>query len=255
MSYFAGSGHYFQLNPITDSVLFTAGTVLLITDYNLSGFKGQTFNGTPFDRSTVNRFDRWAMRSYTKSLDSTGDVFMAVALASPLLLAVTDRHEWIPILIMYGEAVMIAQGVKELMKAFIYRPRPYMYFDGYPQKGIDTRDWMNSFPSGHTTMSFLGASFTTFVFWTYFPLSRWRIPLTIGVYGVAAATAVLRMASGNHFFTDVLAGAVLGSLIGVGVPLLHRIGVARRVSTAARRRTSSPELTLLPNGALVTVRF
>ena len=39
---------------------------------------------------------------------------------------------------------------------------------------------------------------------------------------MAAATALLRIFSGNHFPTDVAAGAVIGTIYGIGVPWLHK---------------------------------
>jgi len=39
--------------------------------------------------------------------------------------------------------------------------------------------------------------------------------------GLAVVAASLRVLSGMHFMTDVLAGAAIGSLIGVLLPLAH----------------------------------
>ena len=46
----------------------------------------------------------------------------------------------------------------------------------------------------------------------------------VTAYTAATTTAVLRILSGNHFMTDVLTGALLGTLWGVGVPMLHTLG-------------------------------
>jgi len=40
-------------------------------------------------------------------------------------------------------------------------------------------------------------------------------------YSLATATALLRVASGSHFMTDVLAGALIGTALGIGIPFLH----------------------------------
>ena len=40
-------------------------------------------------------------------------------------------------------------------------------------------------------------------------------------FGMAAVTGALRMASGNHFFTDVITGAVIGTACVFLVPFLH----------------------------------
>ena len=88
-------------------------------------------------------------------------------------------------------------------------------------KEIEAGDWDDSFVSGHTTMSFAAAAFTTFMFCQYFPDSPWKIPVITASFTAAAVTGGLRIASGNHFVTDVLAGAGLGSVIGFLVPWIN----------------------------------
>ena len=38
---------------------------------------------------------------------------------------------------------------------------------------------------------------------------------------VAAATATFRVAGAEHYASDVITGALVGTLIGYGIPLLH----------------------------------
>jgi membrane-associated phospholipid phosphatase len=253
LPYFTGSGDYFKLNPITDSILLSGGTALYVTDLNLQHIKQETFDGSLFNRDDVNVFDRWAMHSYSKTIDVTASVLCGVSLATPLVLAGTDRHEWITIGTMYAETILISQASKEFLKALVYRPRPYMYFDGYPQEYVDSGDWDCSFPSGHTTLAFAGAAFTSYVFCTYFPDSPWCVPVVAGSYTLAAATAVLRIWSGNHFLSDVLASAAIGTAVGIGVPLLHRIGINK--SNQGVSSAGSTELSVIPAGLQVVVRF
>ena len=129
--------------------------------------------------------------------------------------------EWLTIGTMYLETILIANGIKEWTKLLVYRPRPYMYFDDYPQEKVEDGDWNCSFPSGHTTLAFAGAAFTTMVFCQCFPDSKWKYAVAGGAFGIAAVTGGLRMASGNHFLTDVLVGAVIGTACGFAVPYMH----------------------------------
>ena len=252
--YLVGSGDYFVLNPITDPILIGSGIGLFVVDLNLHRFKNnRSFDGTLYDRDDVSAFDRWAMRPYSRALDITGDVFIGCTMATPLVFASVDKHEWITIGLMYAETMLLTHVVKDLIKSLTFRPRPYMYFDGYPQKYVDSGDWNNSFPSGHTMQAFAAASFTSFVFAMYFPGSLWNIPVSVGSYALAATVAVLRLSSGNHFLTDVLFGAAFGTVFGIGVPLLHRIGIGTKDSSAKKKRGAS--LTVLPNGFQAVVRF
>lgn len=64
--------------------------------------------------------------------------------------------------------------------------------------------------------------------------SPYFIPFTVVSYGLAAATASLRVLSGMHFTTDVLAGAALGSAFGFLVPFLHQRTASMQEKTGFR---------------------
>ncbi len=64
----------------------------------------------------------------------------------------------------------------------------------------------NSFPSGHTTMAFVGAE----MLWQeYHQQSPW---IAYAGYAVAAGTGFMRMYNNRHWFSDVIAGAGFGIL-------------------------------------------
>ena len=175
------------------------------------------------DRSEVNRFDALAMNPYSKPLDKTASLLNAGLMVSPALLAINRSTEDIATLgVMYLETMAGAYASKEILKKVVDRPRPYTYFEGAPEDEND--DWNNSFPSGHTTMAFASAGFVSYVFSRYYPDSKWKAPVIAASYSLATTTAVLRIMSGNHFMTDVLAGALLGTLWGIGIPMLHTLG-------------------------------
>lgn len=175
------------------------------------------------DISKVNKFDSLIMNPYSKPLDDTATIINYISMASPALLAINRSGEDIATLgVMYLETMAGAYASKEILKKVIDRPRPYTYFEGAPENEKD--DWNNSFPSGHTTLSFASAGFVSYVFSRYYPDSKWKIPVIAASYTAATATAVLRLMSGNHFMTDVITGALLGTLWGIGIPMLHTLG-------------------------------
>jgi membrane-associated phospholipid phosphatase len=110
-----------------------------------------------------------------------------------------------------GGLVALAAGgiVVQALKHLIGRARPAMdlgdfYFIGphFSPSGFD------AFPSGHTTAMFSLVAF----FCRFYP--AWRIPL----YTAGFLLSILaRVVTGQHFFTDVVGGAILGSMIGVVV--------------------------------------
>lgn len=250
------SAKEFTIEPVTDGIVFGTGLALngtyLLCD-KLLKTKDVPFDGNILDKSTVNAFDQPLMNAYSKTLDNVGDVFLVSALASPVLFAAAPKDEWFTIAAMYAETALIANGIKDLTKLIVDRPRPYMYFDGYPQKEVDERDWCKSFPSGHTTMAFTAATFNTYVFWNYFPDSPWRFVVAGGSYAIAVTTAALRLASGNHFATDVLTGAALGTLCGFLVPYLHTLSSGKKSNSS--QGSITPTASIMPNGFYLTFRL
>jgi undecaprenyl-diphosphatase len=209
--FFEGKSGVFTLNPVYDGIIGGGGLALTGGLFIYDFFAPvPEFDGTVLNKDEVNPFDRWAMRPYSKPLHITGTVTEVLSMAAPLALIATDKSEWGIWAVMYAESVLWANGLKEALKFSVQRERPYMYFDGAPQDKIDDGDYLKSFPSGHTTMAFNGAVFASYTFSKYFPESKWKIPVIAGSLTFATATAVQRILSGNHFVTDVLAGAAIG---------------------------------------------
>ena len=213
----------FSLSPLTDGIFFGSEGLLIGTDILLEKviLEPTPYQGEIFQKDDVNPVDRFFMQPYSKTFDDIGTITQFASLLTPAVLMAAPMEEWCTIGVMYAESVFLSYGLKELAKNLVNRPRPYMYFDGAPEKDIEEGDWNKSFFSGHTTLSFTGATFASYVFSKYFPDSNMKIPVIVGSYAFATTTAILRMASGNHFFTDVLTGAIVGTLSGFLVPYLH----------------------------------
>jgi undecaprenyl-diphosphatase len=91
----------------------------------------------------------------------------------------------------------------KLVKRYACRPRPCVYLEDV-QLCIPPIDEF-SFPSGHTLHA---VTFTT-VAVAYFP------SLAIGLVPFTCCVAVSRVALGLHYPSDVIAGAVIGGIVGL----------------------------------------
>lgn len=176
---------------------------------------------TPLER--IPALDLLAVRPFDQSQDKVSTLLAYGLLLAPAGILAVVPPSWesaATYALMYGEAFMLAYGIKDTIKSFVSRHRPYTYHQ--PPVAGDEDDYYNSMPSGHTTLAFLGASFlaTTLFQEDVDPVLRW----TLSLAGFAGATAVgvLRISSGNHFITDVLAGAAIGTACGFVVPTIHR---------------------------------
>jgi membrane-associated phospholipid phosphatase len=130
---------------------------------------------------------------------NNGAVWVAIGLA----LALIDparRESWLICAALAPIAIGLNYGVKLLVR----RPRPVL--KGLPPLGGAPSSL--SFPSAHATSSFAVAT------------AMCRVdPATSAAFLVAIALSLGRPYLGMHYPSDVLAGAVLGLIIGLVVPL------------------------------------
>ncbi|GHU26928.1 hypothetical protein FACS1894172_11310 [Spirochaetia bacterium] len=175
-----------------------------------------------FQKKNVNAFDRGLMFAYNKPVDISSDVMLYALMAAPLISLAgnsKDANAWATYGIMYAEAFLLVCGTFEVIKNSVLRYRPYCYFGSIPS-GKES-SYFESLPSGHTAIAFMSAGFLTSTFLTEYPDSHWKIPVSAIAYTLAAGVGAGRIFSGNHFMTDVLAGAAIGSLYGWLIPVLH----------------------------------
>ena len=90
-------------------------------------------------------------------------------------------------------------------RAIINRPRPYEAFEIPPVIPKDTKG--NSFPSRHVFSA-------TVIAVTFILMSPWSW-LGVLFLGMSVALAVVRVISGVHYISDVVAGLVVAILAGV----------------------------------------
>jgi undecaprenyl-diphosphatase len=131
-----------------------------------------------------------------------------VWIAIALVLSVLWRR-W-GILFMTLLAVAVADWSATGLKALIDRPRPTVRY-AEPKALVPVpRD--ASFPSGHAATSFAAATILSFSFPRLAPV----------FYLLAAAIAFSRVYVGVHYPLDAIGGAVLGTLVALGVRYLVR---------------------------------
>lgn len=107
------------------------------------------------------------------------------------LCGVRGRHEAMDQTILFGTAGVLMGITVNTLKHTTRVERP----DGFA---------LNSFPSGHTAMAFVGAELLRREYWD---VSPW---IGVAGYAVAAGTGFFRMYNNRHWLTDVLAGAGVG---------------------------------------------
>lgn len=149
-------------------------------------------------------------------------VIPLVALGVDALIAGHDRrlNEWPVDVLIIAEAAVLAADVNQLVKFTVGRERPFVHVLPEEAKNTtrDPADNNLSFYSAHSTLAFSLAVASG----TVATLRGYRLAPVLWASGLAVAATVgyLRIAADRHYFTDVLAGAAIGSVIGFVVPYL-----------------------------------
>jgi membrane-associated phospholipid phosphatase len=131
----------------------------------------------------------------------------------------------------YASTVLMAAAVKDGIKAMFPRPRPHV--TAAPSNSID-EDAYRSFPSGHSTLVWTAAAVAAVrgVATPGWGVADWSAACSVAA---AVGVSVLRVAAGEHYVSDVVAGALLGIGIGILMESLPFAAVtADREATAPR---------------------
>jgi undecaprenyl-diphosphatase len=128
-----------------------------------------------------------------------GPVFVAVGAYRDV-----SQRRWLPLTAACAAlSLALASVLSGLLKGLVDRPRPALT-DGAIAPAVPTPD-SPSFPSGHTTTAFATAVAVSVLH------PRLRVPLLI----LAGVVGLSRAYLGVHFWVDVAAGALLGTLVGL----------------------------------------
>ena len=169
----------------------------------------------------------WSNPGAARLLSDVLVVALPASLAAGTLLAARDlRHGGEDVLVAV-EAIALAGLGTQIVKLAVARRRPYAWALGTRAGPDDDL----SFFSGHASAAFATAG----AFGTVARLRGYRAWPVVYAAGFSTATAIayLRVAADKHWLSDVTAGAVFGTGVGIAVPLVLHRGQADRKLTVA----------------------
>jgi membrane-associated phospholipid phosphatase len=169
------------------------------------------------------------------------DSLIAVTIATPVAAALGKgvSPRFLNASVVYAETLSANLLLNSLSKAIFRRPRPYTY--RYLDDSQADDDWYVSFYSGHSSTAFSTAVAGSYLLAESAPNRASRVAMWGTELTLAAATAVLRVRAGKHYYSDVVVGALVGVGLGVAVPVLH----------GARYRPKAEELVAAGGGVVV----
>ncbi|MCP9234728.1 phosphatase PAP2 family protein [Lewinella sp. JB7] len=175
----------------------------------------------PFDQFAVD----YNSESARKASNRTRDASTYLPLA--LLLGKGPRRDIIKLALLYGQTVALRRGLTNIVKYTVRRPRPYLHDPSLAPTTVVRSYDREAFLSGHTSGSAATAFFFGRVFADYYPDSKLKPYIWTLSASLPALTGYFRIRAGQHYPSDVIAGYVLGAVIGYTVPILHRIPIGR----------------------------
>jgi membrane-associated phospholipid phosphatase len=116
------------------------------------------------------------------------------------------------------EAAILGSAITGALKVTLGRSRPYVSNDTNPRDfkfGKGTSSARQSFPSGHTTTAFAVASSVTSEVHRMWPQYTWYAAPVM--YGGATLVGISRMYHDQHWASDVVLGAAVGTFSGLKV--------------------------------------
>ena len=178
------------------------------------------------DGQTINSFDRYAISRNSKTAQDWSDVFLTGVLVLPTIFLSHHhtRKDIIPLLAMSVEVIGINWALTSITKRIARRTRPLAYNPAFPLEEKTTENARASFFSGHTSHTAALSFLTAKVMTDYHPDAR--MGAKIGIWAFAASipalTGYLRIRAGKHFPTDTIVGYLVGGLVGIAIPSLHK---------------------------------
>lgn len=201
--------------------LFTSGDALLA-----GGFAVATVAMFPADRY-VARHLRDQTSPANRFLDRSAKGLEFISTPGSFIIGGTmyaagrlTGHPGLADLGLHGtEAVLVGSGITSLLKGALGRSRPYVTADTNPRdfrlgSGYGNGDRV-SFPSGHATSAFAAAAAVTSEMHRLWP--RYTTITGVAMYGGASLVALSRMYHNQHWASDVVLGAAIGTFSGLKV--------------------------------------
>jgi membrane-associated phospholipid phosphatase len=240
----------YTLKPSVDYSLVGLGALSLTTgqvlEYNTNSLtEADILKLNPAD---INPIDRPTIYNNSEKALILSEVLVYGTMASSLLLLADKniRKEWMALGVMGLETIMITYGLTRTTKTLVLRTRPYVYNPNVDLERKEELDARLSYFSTHTAAAASVSFFAAKVYVDTHPNSKWKPWVWTAAAVLPALNGWTRVASGEHFPTDVLTGYAVGGLIGYFIPVLH-----------LKKDTEKASLSILPhqNGVAMKLVF
>jgi membrane-associated phospholipid phosphatase len=217
----------FRLNPGVDWTITLAGSAWSIYTmtkiYNKGASTLDQINS--LSKDDINKFDRYlAIYPWDSALDKESYYPFYAAFPLPFIFFLTGsdmRNDFWQLSFLYWET-MAATGITGFSATYFENKyRPYAYDPGTRMDIRTGQGAKNSFYAGHVEVVAASSFFIAQIYASYYPESNAKWVFYGGASAFTLGMGYMRLASGNHFPSDILLGMGVGSLTGMLVPYFH----------------------------------
>ncbi len=229
----------YKLKPAVDIPIVAVGA-----GWSLYAFT-QIYSKTPstqeeileLDVNNINSFDRRAVRPFSESIDKASyyPFFAVMPMPFVFLTGKKTKKDFFKLTFLYLEAMSITGMLYTASTYFTDRYRPYAYSSESTMDQRTRGGAKNSFYAGHVALVATATFFGAKVHADYNPDSKIKWLLYTLAGATTATVAVMRYEAGQHFPSDLIIGAVQGTLTGFLVPHFHKHKIIK-----------DPNLSLMP---------
>ena len=217
------NSYIFEVNKI-ESLIFISSA--LAVDLSNNYFDRQLIEApTELELNTFNEddvpfFDRIGLQPYSAELKDFSDYAAYLTIGSTLYyLYENDKVILLNNLIVFSEIMIAQSAIAKWTKTLTHRYRPFVYDEDVSYDKKRQRNSQHSFYSMHSSTVFSAATCGY-----YYYSKNYGHNIFIGslLFGSASATAILRVAAAQHFPSDVIVGAVVGSGVSYAICKYHQ---------------------------------
>jgi membrane-associated phospholipid phosphatase len=172
---------------------------------------------------SLNALDELVVGNYNRGAHGVANVAVLSLAIAPMLFNLADSRGdgWFEDAVVFYETLLVTQMITQITKSAVDRNAPFVYNKSALDSDLESADAGRSFISGHSSTSFAAATAYTVTFWQRHPDSPWRFVVMGVAESLALGVGLLKIESGYHYPTDIIAGALTGISMGVLVPMLH----------------------------------
>lgn len=153
--------------------------------------------------------------------DIAGTIGMPIIAVVAIIILAVHRRSWTPVVLIVaaggGSLLMTIAG-----KDLIGRQRPPL------ADAVPPYEFSPSFPSGHTLNAVVVVGIIAYLLILRRHTRRARVALAVGAVVFAFTVGISRVFLGHHWFTDVLAGWILGAAWLAIIITAHRLYLTAR---------------------------